>query len=451
MHAIRPVAVPTQTVKPPGRLYRWYIVAVLLLAYVVSFMDRTVLAVLVDPIRTDLAIGDVAISTLIGFGFVLVYSTAGLVLGRVADSGDRRLLIVAGLLIWSLATAASGFATGVAGLLLARILVGIGEAALSPASYSLISSYFPAQHLGAASSVYALGTVLGGGIATYVIGVAAQLASHTTPLSFLAPGTGGWRQTFLIVGMVGLPLIFLLLTIREPRKAATVSVMSPESDAAPTLTMTLRHLLEHAKVYAGIMGGYSIMTITSYGAALWGPTYFIRTHGFSPSSVGSLFGLVMGVGGTAGVLSGGMLADRLLRRGLLDAAPRVVLASLLLQTPLFALAYLQSNTRIAIGFFAAAVFVMALQGALQALSIQLLAPARMRGLTMAIYLMSANIVGMGFGTLLIAILTEDLFHRADAIGYSLAIASVVSSLSAAAMVRRVLPAFRSALLEGKAV
>ncbi len=422
-------------------LYPSYVVAVLLIAYILSFMDRTVLAVLVDPIRADLGLSDTSISLLIGFGFVLLYSTAGLVLGRIADSGDRRRLIMIGMMVWSLATAASGFATGFASLLLARVVVGVGEAALSPASYSLIASYFPKERLGLATSAYALGTVLGGGVATALIGLVTLVARDWLSISWLAPGTGAWRTTFLIIGLLGLPFVLLMFTIREPRRDLAITATE-----VPTLRSVLLHLREHARVYGGIIGGYSIMAITSFGVLLWGPAYFMRVHGFDPIGVGSLFGLVMGIGGGGGVLLGGLLCDRLTRRGLVDAAPRVVTGSLLLQTPLFAFAYLLSDTRAAICIFAVAVLVMALQGGLQGATIQLLAPERMRGFAIAIYLMAANIIGMGVGPLLIALLTEHVFGRAGAVGQSLAIASVGSSLLAAAVIVRTLPAFRTFLL-----
>lgn len=429
------------TMKPPSLRYPAWVVAVLLLAYIISFMDRMVLSLLVDPVRMDLGLSDTAISVLIGFGFIVLYTTAGLALGRIADSGDRRRLILIGMTVWCIATAASGFALGFTSLLLARIAVGIGEAALSPASYSLIASYFPRERLALATSVYALGTVVGAGVATWLIGLVSQLTAAPLLQAFLVPGTDGWRTTFFIVGLLGLPVVLLIFTVREPRRAV---VAVPAE--VPTLRQTLLHLRAHSSVYGGIIVGYAIMTITSFGTVLWAPSYFIRVHGFDASSVGSLFGLVMGIGGTAGVLLGGVVADALARRGSVDAAPRVVIASLVLQTPLFAFAYLLSDTRTAIGFFASAVFVMALQGGLQATTLQLLAPERMRGLVIAIYLMVANMVGMGAGPLIIALLTEHVFGARDAIGKSLAIASAASSLVAAVLVWRTLPAVRRFVL-----
>ncbi len=417
-----------------GRAYPFYVVGVLLAAYILSFMDRTVMSLLIDPIRRDLALTDTSIGLLVGFGFVLVYSIAGLGLGHLADRRDRRLMIAAGMLVWSVATSASALATGFMSLLAARILVGVGEASLSPASYSLIASYFPKERLGLATSIYALGTVLGSGIAAGLIGVVARLVGHSTTWAGITPGSGNWRLIFLTVGAMGLPFLLLIFTIREPRTRTTQDGLS--------LYDTFKVLKEHKRVFGGIMIGYAVMTIVSFTAVLWGPTYFIRLHGYTAASIGSMFGIVMGIGGTAGVLVGGILTDRLTRRGVLDAPPRVVVLSLLIQTALFPAAYLSSTRTLAIGFFAAAIFFMAFQGGLQGASIALLAQERMRGLAMAIYLLLANLIGMGCGPLFVGLITDHWFHAPLAVGKSLAIVAVSSSLLAIAILISTLPAFR---------
>jgi MFS family permease len=328
-------------------VYAFYVAAVLLIAYILSFMDRTVMSLLIDPIRRDLHLTDTTIGLLIGFGFVIVYSTAGLFLGRLADAGNRRTLIMAGLILWSAATAASSLAGGVLTLLLARLLVGVGEATLSPASYSLIASYFPRHRLGIATSIYALGTVLGSGVASLLIGTVARLTAGVTEMAGIAAGTGSWRLVFLFVGLMGLPFVLLLATVREPRRdgASTALPVMPLSEA-------LAHLRLHRRVYGGIMVGYAVMTITSYIAVLWAPTYFIRMHGYTAATVGPMFGLVMGVGGALGVLSGGVASDWLARRGMVDAPPRVALASMAVQTVLLVPAYLSTNRETAHLLFA---------------------------------------------------------------------------------------------------
>lgn len=417
-------------------IYPLYVLALLLGAYVISYMDRIALSLMVDPIRQDLQLTDLSISLLIGLAFVLLYTSAGIPLGRMADTGHRPRLIVFGMILWCAATAACGFATGFASLLVARILVGFGEATLSPASYSLIASYFPRERLALAISLYMLGITFGGGLATYLVGTIAQVVSDVS-LFGLAPGTDGWRTSFVIIGLIGIPFILLMLTVREPRRGPIAI-----GDKAPPLSEVIAHLRDNLSAYGLILGGYAVMAMASLGVVLWGPTYFMRVHGLEQAEVGSLFGVAMGVCGTVGLLTGGWLADRYYARGTIDASPRIVIASLLLQTPLFIGVYLATDTGIAKALLIPAMFAMLLQGGLQGASVQLLAPERMRGLIVAIYLMMANVVGMALGPFVIALLNEQVFGGDAGIGRSLATVTAVSSLAGAAMIFGGLPAFR---------
>lgn len=417
-------------------VYPLYVLALLLAAYVISYMDRIALSLMVDPIRADLVLSDVSISLLIGLAFVLLYTSAGIPLGRMADTGHRPRLIIFGMILWCGATAACGLATGFTSLLIARILVGLGEATLSPASYSLIASYFPRERLALAISLYMLGVTFGGGLATYLVGVITAEMSGVS-LFGLAPGTEGWRTSFVIVGLLGIPFILLMLTVREPRRGPVAT-----SDEAPPLREVAAHLRQNLRAYGPILGGYAVMAMASLGTVLWGPTYFIRVHGLSQSEVGSLFGFAMGVCGTLGLITGGWLADRFYARGTVDAAPRIVIASLLLQTPLFVAVYLASDVSVARALLIPAMFAMLLQGGLQGASIQLLAPERMRGLVVAIYLMMTNVVGMALGPFLIALLNEHVYGGAGGIGRSLATLVAASSLGGAALIAAGLTSFR---------
>lgn len=421
--------------RQPSLRYPFYVLALLLSAYVISYMDRIALSLMVDPIRRDLGLSDLRMSLLIGFGFVLLYTTIGIPLGRLADVVNRPRLIVAGMIVWCAATVACGFATGFVTLLLARLFVGLGEATLSPASYSLIGTYFPRERMALAISIYTLGITFGGGLATYTVGLIAQAVAQVSVFG-LPPGTGGWRTAFVIVGCVGVPVILLMLTVREPRASAGPGT------AAPSLREAWRYLRDNGRAYGLILGGYAVMAMTSLGAVLWGPTYFIRLHGMTPVEVGAMFGTAMGIGGTAGLLAGGWLADRLFARGTLDASPRTVVLSLLLQTPLFLLVYLSSDTAIARLALYPAIFAMLLQGGVQGATIQLVAPERMRGLIVGVYLMLTNVVGMALGPWLVALLNEAAFGGPSGIGRSLAVVSAASSLGGAAMIVLGLPAFR---------
>lgn len=166
----------------PSGAYAWYVVAVLLLAYTLSFIDRMILSLLVGPIRADLGISDTQMSLLMGFAFAIFYSVLGIPLGWLADRGSRRGLMVAGVAAWSVMTAICGLTRSYVGLFLARIGVGVGEATLSPAAYSLLGDYFPREKLGRAMAVYSIGVPLGSGIALVAGALVVRFVTEGPPM-----------------------------------------------------------------------------------------------------------------------------------------------------------------------------------------------------------------------------------------------------------------------------
>src|SRR5579863_2688587 len=208
----------TDATRPAASLgYAWYVVIILTALYMLSFVDRTILSLLVGSIKRDLGISDTRIGLLQGLSFALFYTIMGLPLGRLADTRSRRNLIAAGVVVWSLFTSFCSAAKSFWALFFTRIGVGVGEAGLSPAAYSLISDYFPPDRLGVAISVYYMGVFLGSSLALLVGGIVVDTMArvHTVTLPLL--GTiASWRVTFLIVGLPGLVCALLVYTIREP-------------------------------------------------------------------------------------------------------------------------------------------------------------------------------------------------------------------------------------------
>src|SRR6266851_1403670 len=201
----------------PSAGYAWYVVGVLTLVYIFSFIDRQILNLLVRPIRRDLGITDFQMSLLMGFSFALFYTFFGIPLGRLADSRSRRTIIAAGVAVWSIMTAACGLARNFAQMLLLRVGVGVGEAALSPAAYSIITDYFPSKRRSTAISVYSMGIYIGSGVAFIVGGLVAGLASAQETWNVPIVGaTRPWQVVFFIVGLPGVLLSLLVYTVREP-------------------------------------------------------------------------------------------------------------------------------------------------------------------------------------------------------------------------------------------
>ena len=428
-----------QTAAPgaPNLRYSYYVVLLLMLTYILSFLDRVLISLLAEPIRAEFDLGDTEIGLLVGFGFVLFYTILGLPFGAAADRFNRRNLIVMGLVGWSLATAGSGLIGGFGGLLLMRALVGVGEATLSPAALSTIADRFPPDRLAFAISLYSSGVVLGGGLAMGFGGILADWAAETS-VSLGALGTiSDWRLAMLAVGLLGLPLALLLLTtMREaPRTAARAEV--------PGFGVLLATIRANARAFATIFLGFGSIVIAGYIPMLWGPALLAREHGMAAPDIGLALGLIVGLCGFIGVVSGGMLSDRLTRSGVVDAPILVVLMTLPLQILAFGTAYMIDDTRTTLVLLGAGAFLSSMLGGLQATMVQLLTPPAMRGRAMAIYLLIATLLGMGLGPLAIGLLSDHIFST---LASALATVSTISLVAATAILWSGRRAVRQALL-----
>ncbi len=395
------------------------VVAVLVLASVLSFLDRAILGLMVDPIRRELHVGDAQIGLLSGFAFALFYAFLGLPFGRWADKNNRTLLIVGGVLTWSLATAAGAFTRGFPSLFVTRMLVGVGEATLGPAALSLVANIFPKHRIGFTLGLLATGITLGNGVAVVFGGLLVQW-SEAALFNFPVIGNiGGWRLVFIVVGACGLPVAALIgLVVREPSRH--------EAAAAPTLPQLFRQIRQQSSAYGLITAGYSLMVVMSFAQFMWGPTYFLRIHHMSVSGFGQFYGVVMGLGGTAGLLAGGAWSDAWTRRGITAAPARVNLISIVLQLPFLLIAYLARDVRLALPGFAVGIVIMCFNGGLQSATLQRITPHRMLGSITSIYLICANLVGAGAGPFVIGALSQHLAPSGADLGQALALTGLVS-------------------------
>ncbi|MFP6802415.1 MAG: MFS transporter [Pseudomonadales bacterium] len=418
-------------------------VAVLLTAQAFSFLDRMIMGLLVGPIRESFQISDTQYSLLAGLAFSLFYAIMGLPLARIADRSSRRNLIVVGIAVWSFMTAACGLAKGYWSLFVARVGVGIGEATLGPAAYSMIADYFPKSILGRALSVYMIGVTLGSGFA-YMLGGA--VVGYVEDMgTIMVPVVGeieGWQLTFFVVGIPGLLVSLLMLTtVREP---ARTGIVTPE---AVPVSEVADYLWQRRQAYGGHILGISIFIMVVYALNLWGPTYFIRTFGYTRPEAGWVFGLVMIGAGTVGLLLAGTLSDRLVSKGIHDAYVKIILFSMVAMIPsAAALAFLESDL-LAIVFMSLAVFFSAFQGGVAGGTLQLMTPNRMRGQVMAVYGLSSNLIGLGLGPTVIAMTTDYVFGYDEAIGKSIALCAVILCPIGALILWRSLPAIGKQLAE----
>jgi predicted MFS family arabinose efflux permease len=405
------------------------VLALLLLVFAVSSVDRQVLTILLPPIKAELGASDAQLGLLVGLGFTLFYTLMGLPIARWADRGTRRTIIALALAFWSAMTALSGLATSYLQLLLARIGVGAGEAGCVPASHSLLSDHFPTERRGRAFAIYALGVPIGTLCGLALGGVLAQEL--------------GWRAVFLVLGLPGLALAVLVrLALREPPRGQ--SDASPAPDQPPRLRAALAHLwrqtsLRHVLLAAGLSA------LVYAGVANWAPTYLMRVHGLPPGQVGTALGLLIGVAGGLGTFAGGPLCDRLGRR---DARwylwlPVLAALAVLPCTAGFAFA---TSPGAALGWFAPLAAALSFFFGPSVAMSQALVPPRMRALTSASYQFTANALGSAGGPFLVGLLNDALAARlgSDAIRYSLVAVSGVN-LAAIALYLRAARTLRAEL------
>ncbi len=405
-------------------IYPWYVVSVLMLAQTFSFIDRMIMGLLVGPVRQAFDISDTQFSLLAGLAFAVFYAVMGLPLARIADRSSRRVLISVGIAVWSVMTALCGLAQGFWSLFLARVGVGVGEAALSPAAYSMITDYFPKKALAKAFSVYTLGVTLGSGIAYLVGGRVVQWVSTLGDIEVPIFGLmQGWQLTFLAVGLPGLLVAALMFTtVREPQRRGRADDSAaqgvPIAEVLQFLRSRQRAILTHVL-------GMSIYIMIVFSLNIWGPAYFIRVFGYGPAEAGLTMGGVLMIGATSGLLLGGVLADKWYARGQRDAYSRLIILSAAAVVPFgVALGFVDSDV-LGIACLTAALFFAAFQGGIAGGVIQLMAPAEMRGQVVALYFLTANLLGLGLGPTVVASITDYVFMDDAALGKSLALATAI--------------------------
>ncbi len=424
-------------------LYAWYVVGVLMLAYIFSYVDRTILTLLVGPIRADLNISDTQVSLLHGLAFAIFYTALGLPLGRLADRTNRVRLISIGVIVWSVMTAICGLARNFWQLFLARVGVGVGEAALSPAAYSIITDYFRPEKLSRALSVYVLGSYLGMGVAFMLGGVITAAIASMPPLDLPVLGdVRGWQIAFFLVGIPGILVAWWVATLKEPPRRGKKMT---EGAAAVPLKDVWAFLKANAATFSCHLLGFGFLALLVNGAALWTPTFFERTYGWSVPHAGLVYGALIFVFGGFGVYSGGWIADRYDRTGAAGGPFFAAAVGAGLAIVPSTLMPLMSSDWAALVLLAPTIFFGSLPFGLAVSSIQQITPNEMRGQISAIYLFIVNLLGIGLGPTVIALITDYGFGNDMDLRYSMAIVGGIAATIAATCLGFGLKHFRKSL------
>jgi len=418
-------------------LYAWYVVGVLTLVYVFSFIDRQILNLLVGPIRRDLAISDTQMSLLMGFSFAVFYTFFGIPLGRLADSRSRRTIIALGFTLWSGMTAGCGLAKNYVQMLLLRMGVGVGEAALSPAAYSLIADYFPPQRRATAISVYSMGIYIGSGLAFLLGGVVVGFTSGREAWVLPVLGeTRPWQVIFFLTGLPGVLLAALMYTVREPhrrgRRSSPGASQGSRALAAP-LGEVFAYLRANRLTLLCHNVGFALLSFSSYGSSAWIPTFFVRLHGWSSSKAGIVYGLIVGIFSTLGIVAGGRLADWLAARGFRDANLRIGLMVALAWLPTGILYPIVKDADWAAALLIPTSFLASAPFGVAPAAIQQMMPNAMRGQASAIYLFVINLIGLGMGPTAVALTTDYILRNDNAVNYSLLVVATAAHLLAGAL------------------
>jgi len=431
----------------PNPAYSWYVVCILTIAYVFSFLDRQIMALLIEPIRADMEISDTQISLLLGLAFSIFYTVLGIPIGRLADRKSRRGIIAVGITIWCLMTAACGLAKNFTQLFMARVGVGVGEATLNPSALSLISDYFPREKRARPIGFYNMGVSLGAGIAMIIGGqiiawVFSSPAIEVALIGELRP----WQTVFIMVGLPGLLIAALMVTVREPRRRGRVEIDGAKTQELPLKTV-INFLWERKATYLSMFLGMSVVMIVGYGYLFWIPTMFIRTWGWSISEVSMAYGIIVLIFGPLGVNFAGWLAEKMYNNGRRAAHMRVTLLGVFMLVPSAALAPVMPTPELTLAMLTVVTISAAIPTATGTAALMMIVPNQMRAQTTALYYFVTNIFGLTLGSSAVAMVTDYVFKDDSALRYSIAIVSGVTGALALAVLLYNLKHYRQSVIE----
>lgn len=398
---------------PPSRR-AWMMVIVLTIAYVVSFVDRQILNLLIDPIKADLGLTETQIGWLMGPAFGFFYAVMGLPLGYLADRKRRTWIVGVGIALWSAATAFSGMAKSFWHMFMARISVGVGEATLSPCAMSLITDSFPEERRGKPIAFYSSAISLGFGIAGLVS--AAVLTWAKTVDGIEVPVLGDikpWQLAFLVVGLPGLALAVVFFLMPEP-----VRILDKPDQKPGNLSDMFAHVGRNLPIYGTFITVFVTMTIIAYSQG-WSAVTFARTHGWEVERFAAMNGVFTLLLGPASVNFAGYLSDKWTSQGMTDAPMRIALLGLVMAVPpSIAWSLIPSDW----GSFA--VYQLTTPGiafisATGVTALLKLVPGRIRAQTVALYYLLISIIGT-LGPLMVGILNDQVFSPEE-VRYSVAL------------------------------
>lgn len=407
-----------------GLATAWWMVAVLFALYVLSWVDRLILSMLVTPIKAHLLLSDVQVSMVTSTSFAIFYAIFGLPLGWASDRFSRRWIIFGGVMLWALATTACGFAESYEALLAGRIMVGVGEAALLPAAYSLIADAFPTRMLTRATSTFQMAGKVGSATAFALGGIAiAFAAAHTgIHIPFHGPAQP-WQLVMMMVGLPGIVIGLLVFTFPDPGRRGT-----PRRAAAANGEIGA-FVRAHWKLLGLMLIGTSCLAMCGYSMTNWVPAYIERHFGWKPVQYGLALSL-MNIVSAVSLVANGWIVDRLFSRGMQDAHLRFYGWLIVALLPVVAYMFFATNIHVFLACYCVAQFITVPFMVYVSSVMGLIAPPTIRARMLAFFLFVFTILGLGAGPAIVAALTQYVFASEAALGQSLAVVVISCTIIA---------------------
>lgn len=413
-------------------------VAALFMLYVLAWLDRLTVSMLVTPIKAQLGLSDFQMSLVLGPSFALAYAVFGVPLGWAADRYSRRWVIFGGVLVWALATFACGFATNFAGLILARVCVGIGEAALLPSAYSLIGDAFPPGRVTVATSVFQSAGKTGSAVSFGLGGFAIAFARSLEAIDWPVHGPAAyWQITFALIALPGFVLMFLALSFPDPGRRGG-------GPARPGRGELLRFIRGHGVLLGQMTLAFSCLAVVGYSLTSWVPSYMERHFGWPPARYGVALS-AMNLFGALALIACGRWVDRLFAGGMRDAHLRFYSWTILALSPAIVAAFFVPDPYLFLACYALIQLTTVPFIVYGAAILAVLAPSAMRGQLLGLMMFVFNVLGFGAGPAVVGALTDFLFHDPAKVGMSLAIVVIGGAALGLGVMRLALPRLDAAV------